>query len=119
MTFLRTKIGAWTPDDSRIIFGAGQEQRGESGLSLTFDTPQTAFTTVTLAFNASGKLTAASFRPAQSVEWDAQLAYMRTAFRGDEFTTTQSGENNLYAFAQSKSSFLVRADGTIIAITIF
>jgi hypothetical protein len=72
-----------------------------------------------LAFGANGKLANVTFYPSQLLKWDRQLAYMKTTFAGDEFKAEQSGDNTIYTFSRSRTSFVVQPDGTIVAMSIF
>jgi hypothetical protein len=86
---------------------------------LTFETPGTNFSKVILAFDSAGKLERVNFAPAQMVRWDRQLAYMKAKYPADEFKAGQSGDNTVYTFASSRTSFTVLPEGTIVSMTIF
>lgn len=119
-TFLRGKVAVWTQEEAKTVLGAVKEEhREQSGISLTFETPGTSFLNVTLAFGANGKLANVTFYPSQLLKWDRQLAYMKTTFAGDEFKAEQSGDNTIYTFSRSRTSFVVQPDGTIEAMSIF
>jgi S1-C subfamily serine protease/sugar lactone lactonase YvrE len=118
-TLLRGKIGMWSEDDAKTILGAVKDQKQEAqGSSLTFDTPNTAFTRVTLRYTA-GKLATVDFVPAQNVRWDAQLTFMKSKFAGDDFRIEQRGDDIAYTFPRSRTTFAVRPDGTIALMSIF
>jgi S1-C subfamily serine protease/sugar lactone lactonase YvrE len=112
---LREKIGVWTTEEARTVLGTA---RTENGRELTFETPGTNFSRVTLAFSAD-KLDRVNFIPAEIVRWDRQLAYMRGKYPGDEFKAGQSGDNTVYTFTASRTSFTVLPDGRIVSMTIF
>ena len=115
-TFLREKIGVWTTEEARTVLGTA---RTENGKELTFETPGTNFSRVTLAFDSAGKLDRVNFTPARIVRWARQLAFMKGKYPADEFKAGQSGDSTLYTFASSRTSFTVLPDGTIVSMTIF
>lgn len=119
-TFLRGKIGVWTAEDAKTVLGAVRDQRqGQAGISLTFATPGTNFSTAVLEFGVGGKLATVTLWLAQNLRWDQQLAYMKGKFPGDNFKVEQSGDNTSYTFNGSRTSFLVQPAGTIVSMSIF
>ena len=122
VTFLRGKIGQWSPDDAKAVLGTASGQGQPAGAnSLTFNTPGTDFSAVELEFDAQGKLARVDFDLSQRpVKWDSQLVYMKETFRGDEVRTeAQQGDHTVYTFDRNRTRFRVKADGTIETISIF
>jgi S1-C subfamily serine protease/sugar lactone lactonase YvrE len=118
--FVRGKIGVWTEEDAKTIFGAVREQRDQpGGKVLVFNTPRTNFLTVSFVVGANGKVASAELIPGAKVKWNEQLAYMKTKYPGDEPSSRQSGTGTLYRFDRAHTSFLVQPDGTLASITVF
>src|SRR5579859_4497367 len=120
---LRQKIGIWTADDAKSAMGT-TNMRGPSevpnvGTVFQFQTPQTNFVSVSMAFNKEGKLSSAYLVPAHAIRWEEQLAYMKQSTSGDSPTASQIGDNTSYAFARSRTTFVVRPNGFVAWASIY
>ena len=118
--FLRGKIGDWSADDAKAVFGVAHDQSPDkSGSVLLFDTPRTAFTNVTLHFGANGKLESVDMTPANRIPAGIELARLRELFPGDPPVADQNAGRITYRFNRSRTSFTAEPAGPVLSFSIF
>ena len=124
IAFLKSHIGEWTSADALNALGEtgsrGPFQVGDRYTVYEFPAAGTEFRSAVLRFaSGSGKLANIVFLPAKTIKWDDQLAVMKQLNGGAEPRTVAHGGDTTYEFSRTRTSFDVRADGSVALVVVY